>query len=60
MKLECGHWPPKIEYTSTGFPDRVTPFSYPVPTNGANRFMTSSYSLVFAYFLFVRSMANSA
>ena len=25
MKLECGHCPPKIAYTSTGLPESTTP-----------------------------------
>src|SRR5689334_12589325 len=28
MKLECGHCPPKIAYTSTGLLERTTPFWY--------------------------------
>ena len=26
MNDECGHWPPKIAYTSTGSCESVTPF----------------------------------
>src|SRR5690606_38305691 len=48
MKLECGHCPPKIAYTSTGLFDSVTPRAQLSPVYGEKRRTASSYSGEFA------------